>query len=222
MRPFLFEIDGPEYAGKTTTLKKLESTYFNLVNDNFKFFYGTGTSELSDRLRPIIKEVKMTAEESCGLLYANNCAFINSILQSGYNAFTDRGLVSYFIYQGYLANALNDCKGVFSTLLGNLVNFYEENFRYYRIILSLSPETVIKRKAKRDQLENNSKDQFDNMDLFGHRTLCSYYDGLHGVVASQFFDQSKTIILDCEGLSEELVAQKIYGIVNEIVESWKR
>ena len=150
MKPLLIEIDGPEYAGKSTTVQELKKRL-----NGFKFFRTPGSAPIAEKLRPIVKECTMTPEVAVGIMLASMGDFYQYVAKENFNSITDRGLISSIIYQGHLNNCFNKCYDLYNICFNTLKDIVETNFDYYRIILSITPETVIKRKSIRDAVESN-------------------------------------------------------------------
>ena len=220
---FLFEIDGPEYAGKTTTVTELVKQL-----NNFEFFRTPGSAPIAEKLRPIVKECDMSSEVAVGIMLASMGDFYQYVVKhSKNNVITDRGLVSSIIYQGFLNKCFDNCLELYNTAFDTLKNMIESNFEYYRIILSINADTVMKRKAIRDAVESNAKDKYDNMDYTGHETLCEYYriigigeslyNNHYKFLYDRYFDRSRTIIIDCNNLTQEEVIDKVKQTIKTIL-----
>ena len=208
---FLFEIDGPEYAGKTTTVTELVKQ----LND-FEFFRTPGSAPIAEKLRPIVKECDMSSEVAVGIMLASMGDFYQYVVKhSKNNVITDRGLVSSIIYQGHLNKCFDNCPELYNIAFNTLKNIIESNFEYYRIILSINANTVMKRKAIRDAVESNAKDKYDNMDYDGHDMLCEYYKAIGGY--NRYLDPSRTIIIDCNNLTQEEVIDKVKLTIKTII-----
>lgn len=220
---FLFEIDGPEYAGKTTTVTELAKQL-----DNFEFFRTPGSAPIAEKLRPIVKECDMSSEVAVGIMLASMGDFYQYVVKhSKNNVITDRGLVSSIIYQGFLNKCFDNCLELYNVAFDTLKNMIESNFEYYRIILSINADTVMKRKAIRDAVESNAKDKYDNMNYDGHDMLCEYYriigigeslyNNNYKFLYNRYFDPSRTIIIDCNNLTQEEVIDKVKQTIKTIL-----
>lgn len=214
MKNFLFEIDGPEYAGKTTTV----SGVVEQLKD-FEYFRTPGSAPIAEKLRPIVKECDMSSEVAVGIMLASMGDFYQHVAKNAKkHVITDRGLVSSVIYQGHLNKCFDNCLELYNTAFNTLKNIVESNFEYYRIILSINADTVMKRKTIRDAVDCNVKDKYDNMDYTGHETLCGYYKaiGTGESMYNRYFDPSKTIIIDCNNLTREEVIDKVKQIIENV------
>lgn len=216
MKRFLFEIDGPEYAGKTTTVTELIKQL-----NNFEFFRTPGSAPIAEKLRPIVKECDMSSEVAVGIMLASMGDFYQYVAKhcKG-NCLTDRGLISSIIYQGHLNNCFENCKELYDTCFKTLKSIVEENFEYYRIILSINADTVMKRKNIRDAVEINAKDKYDNMNYEGHERLCNYYKsiGLEESMYNSYLDSKRTITIDCNNLTQEEVINTVKQTIKTIIE----
>lgn len=213
MKPLLIEIDGPEYAGKTTTIDSLQPH----LNKEFTIARTPGTSYLGTFLRPVVKQYKMIPSVACGVMMASMGDFYNHCkTQLGdKNIITDRGLCSSLIYQGYLNNCFEECKELYDASFKELQKLVD-HFDYYRIILSITPDTVMKRKTGRDLVEFDSKDLFDNMDYKGHERLCNYYKSLKDKKFDEYLSPDRTYIIECDDLTQEGVIKAVSDIINQL------
>lgn len=212
----LIEIDGPEYAGKTTTVNGLVKQL-----NNFEFFRTPGSAPIAEKLRPIVKECDMSPEVAVGIMLASMGDFYQYITKhdSKNNIITDRGLVSSIIYQGHLNKCFDNCPELYNIAFNTLKNIVESNFEYYRIILSINANTVMRRKTVRDAVESNVKDKYDHMDYTGHETLCGYYRaiGTGESMYNRYLDPSKTMIIDCNNLTQDEVINKVKHTIKTII-----
>lgn len=218
-KPFLIEIDGPEYAGKSTLLKML--TESNMLNLDFNVFKVPGTSPLSSLLRPIVKQIEMSPECSAGIMFASMHDFYTFCKNQNCNCLTDRGLISSVIYQGILNDCIKKCPDLFGTLYDELYKLIINNFNYYRIVLSINADTVIERKHIRDNTtEFDVKDRYDNMEYNEHAKLCNYYKtiGSGGLLYHKDFkfNVERTFIINCNNLTPDLVAERAATIINDL------
>lgn len=219
MKRFLFEIDGPEYAGKTTTVSELQKQ----LND-FEVFRTPGSAPIATMLRPIVKECEMSSEVAVGIMLASMGDFYQYVAKhcKGH-CLTDRGLISSIIYQGHLNNCFENCKELYDTCFKTLKRIVEENFEYYRIVLSINADTVMKRKSVRDAVELNTKDKYDNMNYEGHNRLCNYYKsiGEGESMYNSYLDPKRTITIDCNNLTQEEVIEITKHTIQTIIsKSW--
>jgi thymidylate kinase len=216
-KKFLFEIEGPEYSGKTTLLQNLKDfVEDNEISYHFEFAKLPGTTYLGTILRPALKTYRgFNALSSVGTMLAvqaDTYKFLSE-LEDKTAIVTDRGLLSSIIYQGLIEKCdESDYKNLFRLAISSLDDFLNKNFNYYRIILSINAQTVYERKTGRDLVEGDPKDVYDNMSFEEHSKLCSYYGDIE--ISKKYLSNSdRTIIIDTNNMKQEDVFDVVLKVI---------
>ena len=229
-KPILIEIDGPEYAGKTTLLSNLKEFKnregFEFLSD-FEFKKLPGESYLGDMIANAIRTYKeWTPITSIGGYLLNQGDAFKNFARDGKNVIVDRGISSAIVYTGILQNAFEKNTPLMREGIAALVNYVVEHFDYHRIILTLSYDEFIRRKAKRDQVEFNKDDIYDNASSEKIRLMINAYSDFEVNIDNQF-DQinsqftfrglgDKVDVIKTDGLSEEQVFREVIDVIKQI------
>lgn len=185
----LIEIEGAEYSGKTSLAKSLQE----------KLGYFTaripGTSPLGEQLRTIVKTYKfIDSATPLGIALAQMSDTYRYLINKNENIITDRGLISSWIYQGYMQNCISKHPILFKNIIETINNIIISSFDYYKFVLDINVDTLLERKAIRDKEEGiDVNDSFDNLDRKTFDNLCKYYAGINNI---SFFNPDKTFIID--------------------------
>lgn len=229
-KPILIEIDGPEYAGKTTLLSNLKEFKtkdgFEFLSD-FEFKKLPGESYLGDLIGPAIKTYKeWTPITSIGGFLLNQGDAFKNFARDGKNVITDRGISSAIVYTGVLQKAFDESRPLMREGIAALVNYVVENFDYHRIILTLSYDEFARRKAKRDQVEFNKDDIYDNASKDKINLMLNAYadfeireDNQWDLINSPFTFRGlgdKVDVIKTDGLSEEQVLREVIDVIRTI------
>lgn len=212
MNNILIDIEGPEYAGKTTVIETAKKQF-----PEFEIGKAPGLSYLGELLRPIVKQYKMEPITAIGVMLAHMSDTYKYLIDSNKSWIMDRGMISTLIYQGYIGNCLEKEKHLFIEAYKSIINKITSNFDYYQIVLSINADTVMKRKKSRCS-EDDTKDLYDNMSKQKHHELCDYYENIHDINNSEitFLNPFNIITIDANELSKEETSNKVIEIINHL------
>lgn len=206
-KPILIEIDGPDFAGKSTLIEALKQ---DKLFDTFNFCRLPGTSSLGERLRPIVKEVNMQGNTSLGIALAGMSDAYYFMANMHSNIITDRGLSSVLMYQFVLDKSYKDDPLLSEAVFNSLRKQVESTFDYWRILLFVKPETILDRKEKRGVEQS---DKYDNLNMEKLELMYNTYRQIAS--DSAHFDINKTLTIDVDYLSIDNEVNQVKKFVQE-------
>lgn len=160
-------VEGVDFTGKTTQVRKIENLLRNL-GASFKTTREPGGTKLGERVREIVlasKEEDEPAKQAILLLFmasrAENIAkVILPALEAGINVICDRFLASTLVYQGVLSGFQRE------DILKTHDSFNYALYPDLTILLDAEPETLFKRRANAYSTRQNNKYDFLPLETF--------------------------------------------------------
>lgn len=203
-KPLLFEIEAPDFAGKTTLINNLKKAMKNKTHsffseDKFEFFRLPGSTPFSEKCRALIKQYKTNPISSAALAFAAQMDFYKTLESKSFNKniILDRGLLSFIVYQGYLTNFVDADHEYYNCLYDRLKDQIDKQFKRYVIFLSISDEEYLNRRASRSK--NSKEDIYDDL-AYSEKIR----NGYNWAVKNLGYPPSINYILDANKLPNEM------------------
>jgi dTMP kinase len=166
MRGKFIVIEGVDFTGKTTQVKKL-SAYLNHLEINHIITREPGGTKLGESVRDIVLETKSEdpAKEAILLLFMasraeNISKIVEPALQSGKHVICDRFLASTLVYQGILSNFKQE------DILEAHKNFNYNLYPDLTILLDAKVSTLLERSLNQKGERHNNKYDFLPQETF--------------------------------------------------------
>ncbi len=162
MRPDILIIEGPDYTGKSTNAKLIEQQLTTLGHKPI-VVRAPGGSPLGEKLRDVARNEADSLEEqylAYLLALVASKSYIEELVEEGFTVILDRWSDSLFAYQ--IAKEINvEKRRLMLEMAISMLSFHESIY-VRRVILTLSPETLERRRAA----NKASKDAGDTVDRF--------------------------------------------------------
>ncbi len=206
-KPNLIEIEGTDFCGKSTQTKLLSSKL------NIPVARMPGFSDIGEKVREIIKyDSSVRGMTQLGLGVAAHYSAYTKMINEfpGQSFIIDRGLLSFYVYQGCLENLKNTNSEAFNSIMIDLDNFLLKHFNYTRFYLNISLDELLTRKNS-SKRESEKIDQYDNLDNQQFQTMIDYYKESVSD-SNKVFNLDKTYIINGEN-SVETINNRIIEVL---------
>jgi len=191
-KPLLVELEGPEYAGKTSQANALKSIY------NMEYIRIPGSTKIGEEIRQLIKyDPNITSRAQLGLLTASFYSVYEKMLddKNQVSNVVDRGITSMYVYQGCIHKLLETNYRLFTEIIYDIISLLNANFDYKRFYLKISADDIINRRnSSNRKTEITGKiDYYDNLSREKFVNMVEYYDQS---IIDPLFKNVETYVID--------------------------